>query len=72
MEWEKYKGVKWKKEKQREQIAKVIPRKKNIGFFRGKILGAKFCPWANFPLFFPKKNSPISIFQKLNRPNSIG
>jgi hypothetical protein len=63
MEWEKYKGVKWKKEKQREQIAKVSPSKKNIGFFRGKILGAKFCPWANFPLFFPKKIHQFPFFK---------
>ena len=29
-----------------------------------KILGAKFHPWANFPYFFPKKDSPISIISK--------
>jgi hypothetical protein len=56
MEWVKYKGVKWKKEKQRAQIEKVSPGKKNIGFFPGKILGAKFFPWVNFPLFFPRNN----------------
>jgi hypothetical protein len=72
MEWVNYKRVKWKKEKQRAQIKKVSPSKKNIGFCPGKILGDKFFPWANFPLFFPKNDSPISIFQKLNRPNSIG
>jgi hypothetical protein len=38
-----------------------------------KILGAKFHPWANFPCFFPKNDSPISLFfSKMIRPNSIG
>ena len=28
----------------------------------GKILGAKFRPWAIFQCFFPKKDSPICLF----------
>jgi hypothetical protein len=37
-----------------------------------KILGAIYYPWANFPCFFQKKDSPISIFfLKVIHPNSI-
>jgi hypothetical protein len=32
------------------------------------ILGAKFFKWANFPWFFPKKDSLISIFSKNDLP----
>jgi hypothetical protein len=63
MEWVNYKGVKWKKEKQRAQIKKVSPSKKNIGFCPGKILGAKFFPWANFPLFFRKTIHRFPFFK---------
>jgi hypothetical protein len=35
------------------------------------ILGAKFPQWDNFPWFFPKKDSPISVFLKPIHPNSI-
>jgi len=34
----------------------------------GKILGAIYCLWANFPCFFQKKDSPISIFFKSDLP----
>ena len=35
-------------------------------------LGEKFSPWAIFPCFFPKNDSPICIFWSLVSPNFMG